>query len=198
MHVLAGRRLYVGADLFRLSEEFRVFHCGVERPPQVTAQLRLSERLTFSGDVGASFSSVDDGLRTRHSTGIAADANLCSASERSTFCGRASVQQQGARSAGPARVISLGVDYSRRLTADDTLQLSLSADRYSNPVVLVTGQSFTRATYARAVANYSRKIGNRLFGGVNLSARKIAESGPDPDADVAASVFVRYRFGDVQ
>jgi len=166
--------------------------------PELTTQLRLSERLTFTGDIGASFSSVDDGIRTRHSTGLAADANLCSASERSTFCGRASVQQQGATSAGPARVMSVGVDYSRRLTADDTLQLSLSGERYSNPVILVSGQSFTRATYARAVANYTRKIGNRLFGGVNLSARKISETGPDPDADVSGSVFLRYRFGDVQ
>lgn len=166
--------------------------------PEITAQMRLSQTLTFSGDVGASFSSVDDGIRTRHSTGLAADANLCSVTDRSTFCGHASIHQQAATSAGPARVVSVGVDYSRRLTADDTLQFSLNGDRYSNPVILVTGQSFTRATYARAVVNYSRRIGDRLFGGVNLSARKVAQSGPDPDADVSASVFIRYRFGDVQ
>jgi hypothetical protein len=166
--------------------------------PELTAQLLLSEHVTFSGDLGASFSSVDDGLRTRRSTGLAADANLCSASERSTLCAHAAVQQQAATAAGPARDVSVGVDYSRRLTADDTLQFSLSADRYSNPVILVSGESFTNATSARAVVNYSRKIGNRWFGGVNLSARKIAETGPDPDADLSASLFIRYRFGNVQ
>lgn len=166
--------------------------------PELTAVLRLSEHLTFSGDVGASFSSVDDGLRTRHSTGLAADASLCSATERSTFCGHAAVQQQAATAAGPARDISAGLDYSRRLTADDTLALSLSADRYSNPVILVAGASFTHATSARAVVNYSRKISNRWFGGVNLSARKVSETGPNPDADLSASLFIRYRFGDVR
>jgi hypothetical protein len=78
------------------------------------------------------------------------------------------------------------------------LALSLSADRYSNPVILVAGASFTHATSARAVVNYSRKISNRWFGGVNLSARKVTETGPDPDADLSASLFIRYRFGDVR
>ena len=166
--------------------------------PEATAQLRLSEHLTFSGDAGVSFASVDDGVRTRHSTGLAGDANLCSTGERSSLCARASIQQQAATSAGPAQGLSIGVDYSRRLTEVDTLQLSVGADRYSNPVILVSGQAFNRATYMRAVANYSRKIGGRWFGGVNLSARKLTETGPDPDADLAASIFVRYRFGDVR
>jgi hypothetical protein len=166
--------------------------------PEITARLLLSEHVTFSGDLGASFSSADDGLRTRRSIGLTGDANLCSSTERSTFCARAAVQQQTATAAGPARDISLGVDYSRRLTADDTLQLSLSADRYSNPVILVSGESFAHATSARAVVNYSRKIGNRLFGGVNLSARKVSQTGPDPGADLAASLFIRYRFGDAR
>jgi hypothetical protein len=56
----------------------------------------------------------------------------------------------------------------------------------------------TRATYVRAVADYSRHIGNRLFGGFELAARKLTQSGPDPDADVSASLFLRYRLGDLQ
>lgn len=166
--------------------------------PEVTAQLRLAEHLSFSGDLGASFSSVDDGVRTRHSTGLAADANLCSSTERSTFCGRASIQQQAATSAGPARSISAGIDYSRRLTAADTLELLMSVDRYSNPVILVSGISFNHATYARAVVNYSRNISKRWFGGINLSARKVTQTGPNPDADFTASLFIRYRFGDIR
>jgi len=65
-------------------------------------------------------------------------------------------------------------------------------------VILVSGEAFNRASYMRAVVNYSRKIGDRWFGGVNFSARKVTETGPDPDADLAASIFVRYRFGDVR
>jgi hypothetical protein len=32
---------------------------------------------------------------------------------------------------------------------------------------------------------------------VNVAARKLTEAGPDPDADFSASLFIRYRFGDV-
>lgn len=166
--------------------------------PELTGQFRLSERLTFSGDIGASFSSVDDGIRTRHSTGLAADANVCSEAERTQFCGRVSVQQQAVTSAGPARVISAGVDYSRRLSADDTLQFSLSAERYSNPLVVVPIPTFSHATYVRAAADYSRRMGTRLYGGFDLAARKVTQTGPDPNADFSAAVFLRYRLGDVQ
>ena len=167
--------------------------------PEVTGQFKLSPTLSLSGDVGASFASVRNGGGVDHNTtGLAGDVNLCSTGERTQMCARASVQEQAATSAGPARVISVGVDYSRRLTADDTIQFSLSGNRYTNPVILVSSESFTRATYARAAVDYSRKIGQRLFGGVDLAARKISETGPDPRADLSASVFIRYRFGDVQ
>lgn len=166
--------------------------------PELTAQLKLSPTLSLSGDAGVSFSAVNDGVRTRHSTGLAGDVNLCSSGERSQFCARASVQQQAATSAGPAKVVSLGVDYSRQLSADDTIQFSLAANRYSNPIILISGQSFTHATYVRAAADYSRHIGHRLYGGAELAVRKLTETGPDPDADISGSLFIRYRFGDVQ
>ena len=166
--------------------------------PEATAQIRLSPRLTFAADAGVSFSSVDNGLSTRHSTGFAGDANLCSSGERTQLCARASVQQQAATSAGPARVVSVGVDYSRKLNAYDTIQFSLGADRYSNPTLLVSGISFSHATYLRAAADYSKRIGSRWFAGVDLAGRKVTQNGPDPKADLSASAFVRYRFGDLQ
>ena len=166
--------------------------------PELTAQLMLSPTLTLSGDTGVSFSAVDDGVQTRHSTGAAGDVNLCSSSERSQFCARASIQQQAATSAGPAKVVSLGVDYSRQLSANDAIQFSLAAERYSNPIIVVSGPSFTHATYIRAAADYSRHIGHRLYGGVELAARKLKRTGPDPDADISGSLFIRYRFGSVQ
>jgi hypothetical protein len=183
---------HYSGDLTARSADVRVI------TPEVTGQMRLSERLTFSGDVGVSFASVDDGVTTRHSTGLAGDANLCSSSERSSLCARASIQQQAATSAGPARSLGVGIDYSRRLTEFDTLQLSVGADRYSNPVILVSGEAFNRAIYMRGVVNYSHRISDRWFGGVNLSARKVTQTGPDPNADLAASIFVRYRFGDLR
>lgn len=166
--------------------------------PEVTGLFKFSETLTLSGDVGASFSKIDNIIGTRHSTGIAADAALCSNRERSQLCARASVQNQASTTAGPARVMTAEVDYSRRLNETDTLQFSFAANRYSNPVVLVTGAEFSRATYIRAAADYSRRLGHRWFAGVDLSARKVTQNGPDPNADFSGSIFIRYRFGDVQ
>lgn len=166
--------------------------------PQVTGQLNLSERLSLRGAVGVAFASIDDGLSTRHSTGLTASTSLCSATERGHLCARASVDQSTATSAGPAKSVSAGVDFERRLDANQTIQLSLAADHYSNPTTFFAGRSFSSATYLRGVADYSRRLGNRWFGGANLSARKVTENGPDPDADISASLFIRYRFGDVQ
>jgi hypothetical protein len=166
--------------------------------PQLTLQTTLSERMTFSGAVGVSFSKSDNGIESRSSTGLQADASLCRLGELSRFCGRAAVSQQVATAAGAAKSVSLGVDYSRRLDANQTLALSLNADRYSTPILQVTNLSFSRATYVRGAAEYARKFSGRWFGGVNLAARKLAESGPDPKADVSGTVFVRFRLGDAQ
>jgi hypothetical protein len=189
---VAGEFTDYSGDLVNGVHKFRLI------TPELTGRFRLSQQLTLSGDIGASFSAVDNGTRTRHSTGLAADASLCSTTERTQFCGRASVQQQAATSAGPARVLSAAVDYSQRLGADDTLQFSLSADQYSNPVLVLPVQSFGHATYVRAAADYSKRLGNRLYGGLNVAARKVSQRGPDPDMDFSGAVFIRYRLGDVQ
>jgi len=166
--------------------------------PQLTIQTALSERMTFSGALGVSFAAVDNGVDTRHTTGLAANANLCSQGERDQFCAHASINEETATSAGPSRSYVAGVDYSRRLGEDETVQLSVSAERYSNPVFFVVGPTFSHATYLRAAADYSRRIHNRLFAGASVSGRKLAQDGPDPNADVTGSVFIRYRLGDAR
>lgn len=166
--------------------------------PQLTAAVKLSPTLTFTGDIGASFSHIDNILTTRHTTGLAADAVLCSVGEEARLCARASVQDQAATSAGAARVMSAEVDYSRQVGEHDTLNFSLAADRYSNPIVVVGLPEFSRATYLRAAADYSRSLGHRWFAGVSLAARKTTRAGPDPNTDLSASVFIRYRFGDMK
>lgn len=166
--------------------------------PQLTGHLQLSERMTLFGAVGAAFVSIDNGIRTDHSTGLDASAGLCSIDEAGSLCAHAAIDQGTATSAGPSKSVSVGVDYSRRLDAIQTIQFSLAADHYSNPTSFITGRTFSNANYVRAVADYTRKLGDRWFGGVNLAARKVTQGGPDPDPDISASAFVRYRFGDIQ
>ena len=166
--------------------------------PEATLQTNLTERLSLSGAVGVSFASVDDGISTHHSTGVTATANLCSINPRGHLCIVGAIDQEAATVAGPARNISVGADYSRQLNADDTINFSLSANRYSSPRSVITGRMFSHATYVRAAGDYSRRLGDRWFGGVTLAARKVTQSGPDPDADVSGSLFIRYRLGDVR
>ena len=166
--------------------------------PQLTARFLLSPTLSLSGAAGVSFAKIDDGTTTRHTTGLAANASLCSNTERGFLCGHFSIDQEAATAAGPTKSISAGVQYSRKLDVDSSIALAIDGNRYSTPFSVVTNQSFSHATYFRASAEYSRKIGRRFFGGVDLSARKVTEAGPDPKADVSGSVFIRYRLGDLQ
>lgn len=166
--------------------------------PQVTARTSLSPTLSLSGAVGVSFSKVDDGVTTHHSTGLTANADLCSTTERGSICASVAINHETATVAGPAKSISGNLSYTRQLDANSTLALAAGVDHFSRPASVILGQSFSNATYYRASAEYSRKIGQRLFAGLDLSARKVAESGPDPKADVSGSLFIRYRFGDVR
>ena len=166
--------------------------------PQLTARMLLSPRLTVDGAIGASFASVDTGISTTHSTGLSAQGNLCWQGEHDSLCARASTSEQTATVAGPARSVSAGVDYSRTLDAVSSISFSVGVDRYSAPISVIAARTFSSSTYYRAAADYSRQIGHRLYGGVNIAARKVTEAGPDPKADLNASLFVRYRFGDVQ
>lgn len=166
--------------------------------PQLTGRLQLSQTVNLNGAIGASFASVDDGLTTRHSTGISANAALCSTTRYASLCGHVMVDQETATTAGPSKVIGGGVDYTRQLDANSSLSFSGAVAHYSSPISFVTGRNFSSTTYFHAAAEYSRSISHRLFGGVNLAARKYAATGPDPKIDFSASLFIRYRFGNVQ
>lgn len=193
-----SERATVGAELDAQDIEYNGPTSVRIITPELTGSLLLSPTVSLSGGVGVSFSSVDDGVRTHHSTGPAANARLCSSTERAQLCGRLYVAQQAATTAGPARTFGGGVDYSRQLSADSSIAFSLGVDHYSQPISVVSNRTFSSATYFRAAAEYSRRIGNRLFAGADLAGRKVSEAGPDPKADVSASLFIRYRLGDVQ
>src|SRR5437868_15255656 len=166
--------------------------------PQLTGRVLLAERITLDGAVGISFARVSDGLTVRHSTGLAASANLCGQGESSYFCAHSAADEATATTAGPARSLSAGVDYTQRLDVNQSIAFPLGATHYSTPVSVVIAQTFSSASYYRAAASYTRKFGLRLYGGVNLAARKLTQNGPDPKTDLNASLFIRYRLGDVQ
>jgi hypothetical protein len=166
--------------------------------PQLTARTTLSPRVSLDGAIGVSFARINDGLTIRHSTGLSAQANLCGQGETSFFCARVSTDEQTPTTAGPARTVSGGLDFTQRLDADQTISLSLGVTHYSTPISVVTGHTFSSSTYYRAAGAYTRRFGGRLYGGVNLAARKVTQNGPDPKTDLNASLFIRYHLGDLQ
>ena len=166
--------------------------------PQFTIQTLLSERITFNAAVGASFAAIDDGVSTRHTTGVAANAGLCYIGEFDRLCAQASIDQQAATVVGPSKTITAAVDYSRKLDANQTIAFSLSASRYSTPFTTLSGSTLSHPSYFRGAADYTRKIGNRWFGGVSLAGRKVTQAGPDPKLDFSGSLYIRYRLGDLR
>ena len=166
--------------------------------PQLTARTMLAERVSLDGAVGVSIARVDDGTRVRHTTGFSGQANLCGQGETSYFCGNVYVDEQAATAVGPARSIGGGLTYSQRLDADQSIQFSLGVTHYSTPTSVITAQNFSSSTYFHAAGSYSRRFASRFFGGVNLAVRKLTQNGPDPTTDFNASLFIRYRLGDIQ
>lgn len=165
--------------------------------PRLTLTRKLSEQMNLRASVGPSFSTNKDSLGTQHTTGVAGDLSLCSSNERSDFCGTVSLSQQVATVFGSARAVSANIRYSRRLDANQTLRLTVDGSWYSNSRSLVTVNSFSNARYVRGAADYSRKFGNRWYGGATVAARKLIEPGPDPKMDFSGSLFIRYRLGDI-
>src|SRR5581483_5134860 len=110
---------------------------------------------------------VDDGVTTHHSTGLAANVDLCSTTQRGSICASIAINHETATVAGPSKSISGSLSYSRQLDADSTLALAAGVDHFSRPLSVIVGEPFSNATYYRVSAEYSRRIGHRLFAGVD-------------------------------
>jgi hypothetical protein len=164
--------------------------------PQVTARLALSDRTDLSGAVGLSFAKVKDQIVTERSTGLATNASLCRRGESDQLCATIGRDQQTATTAGPVTVLSAGVSYFKRLDAKQTFQLSANGNRYSNRLSDLPSEIVEGSSYVTSAAAYTRQLGARLYGGTNLSARRLFREGLDPKADVSGSMFLRLSLGD--
>ena len=166
--------------------------------PQVTGRLNLSEQTTLNGAIGISLARIDDGMMITNSTGIAANASMCHAGQNGQFCASVARDQQTSSIGGPVRLTSASLSYGRKIDANQSLQLSVSAARYSPSVrSFVVPLAIGRSTYLNAAASYSRKLGSRWYSGLNVSTRKLYRYGTDPKPDTSGSIFLRYRLGDL-
>ena len=140
------------------------------------------------------FASVDRGLNEVHSTNLSVNGSLCKTTESERLCGRVSRYAQTSASTALVTTNSVGVDWFKKLDEAQTLQLSASVVHYVSEDALADER---KSNYLRLAASYSRRINERLSGGVDLGARKLRREGVDPDTDISGTVFVRYRIGDL-
>ena len=87
------------------------------------------------------------------------------------------------------------MSYRRRVGEFSTLSASVTGTRNSTVDRLQTGRF--SSTYLSGLVGYDRKVGKRLFAGVNVGARKLYQDGPDPKMDFNGNIYLRYRLGDL-
>ena len=128
--------------------------------------------------------------------------NLCRTRDRDRLCGRLTRDARNSLGVGfgpesESLVVStlLGVDYARQLDANQSIQASVSAVRYSTEF---SGGDDLQTTYLTFLAGYDRKIRQRLAVGANAGARRLFRDGRDPKTDINATAYLRYRLGDIQ
>ncbi len=164
--------------------------------PQITADLQLSEQTQIGGAIGFVRTERNYGAPgiDRTTTDLAFDASICRDLEYERFCGRVARRTQSAAIGTAPTTSSLIGDYSRRLSARDQIQASVSfVTTEAGPEIAVGRQN-----YYSVAGSFDRRISQRLSAGVNLSARKFTYAGPDPKADFGGSLFIRNRFGSVR
>ena len=128
------------------------------------------------------------------STNISLDASLCRSMEFDRFCGHVARYAQSSSRAALVTTTSVGVDWYKKLDADSTIQLSAGVVRYVSELQVLQD---IRTHHFRLAASYSRRINARLSAGADVGVRSLRQSGPDPNADIGGSVFLRYRLGDL-
>jgi hypothetical protein len=162
--------------------------------PEVTVRTLLSEGWDADAAVGITFSNVDRATGNSNSTNFSVRGSICRTSETERLCGRVSRFSQSASSAALLTTTSAAVDWHKELDATQSVTLSASVTRFVSDDVINDNR---KAQHYRIAASYSRRIGQRLAAGADVSARKLAGSGPDSDTDISGSLFLRYRLGDL-
>lgn len=166
--------------------------------PQVTGSVALSSQTQISGGAGVSISHLDTGAQTRNSVGFAGNLSVCHRGDKDQLCATVSRDQQTTTAAGVGNAVAAQLSYSRRLSQDDSLQMALSAARYSQGISLVNPEfSLAHTTSFLGSVGYNHTISNRWSVGTQLAARTMSRPGPDPKADLSGFLYVRLRLGDM-
>ncbi|HZC37247.1 MAG TPA: hypothetical protein VE221_01085 [Sphingomicrobium sp.] len=193
---------WIGADVSVQRQDFRGGNYANIVNPTATLRTQLGQNINASGSVGLlAIYDYRDGV-SEHSYSPSFTASICRSGEKSQFCLNASRDAtvpigfgvgQGVQ--GASINTNLGLNYTRPIGRGGSIRATLTATRDSTVDRLQTGK-FT-STYLTGLVGYDRKVGHRLFAGVQAGVRRLYETGPDPSTDFNGSVYLRYRLGDL-
>jgi hypothetical protein len=193
---------WIGANVSVSREDFAGSNYANVINTSATMRTQLGQNIRANGSIGILAVYDHRAGVNSHSYSPSFTGSICASGERSSLCANisrdASVplgfgQNQGSR--GASINTNLGVNYSRSLGPDGTIRAVLTATRDST-AERILNTKFTN-TYVTGLAGYDRKVGARLFAGVSAGARKLYQNGPDPRMDFNASLYLRYRLGDL-
>lgn len=166
--------------------------------PQLTASTTLAEGWSANVAVGASISDENVlGIHERN-VGLSLDAGLCKTSPNQSLCVSVSRGAQSAIGQGLSNVTSASGTYFRRLDAKNTVQAGVSVSQSSGSTRETQLLVAPKTSFYSANVSYNRKISPRLSTGVEAGARKFTQRGTNVPIATNATVFLRYRLGDLQ
>lgn len=192
-----NERTNIGVQVIAEYADYRGGRSIVSYGPQLTASTRLDQALQLSGAIGvvrterdleSSFGGKDSSLD------LAFDASLCRNLEYDQLCAKVIRRTQSSVIGAAPATTSINADYVRKLSANDSIQLSAGYARTASVPELGLG----RRSYYSVSGNYDRRLSDRLSAGVSVSGRKLSQFGPDYKADLSGSFYIRNRIGSLR
>lgn len=188
-------RAGIGVRVIGTYADYKLGRSITSYGPQLTGNLKLSESVEAVGAVGFVRTEQDLGSLggSDNSINLAFDGSICRKLTNDRLCARFSQRTQSSVLGTAPTSSSVNLDYSRRLGARDEIQGAFA-------LVTTGGErnlGFGRQTFYTVSSAYNHRISDRISAGVNLAARKLYTTGPNPRADVGGSVFIRTRFGSI-
>lgn len=168
----------------------------------LTGNTQLAQDIQATGSVGVMAVYNHRAGQTEHSYSPSFAVSVCKTGEFSSFCARGSRDAQaplgigiaqGARTASITTTFDLS--YRRRVSEFSNVYASVNGTRNSTVGRLQSGRF--ESTYLSGLVGYDHKIGQRLFAGVTVGARRVYQDGPDPKMDLNGNFYLRYRLGDL-
>jgi len=197
-----SERSSLGANVSLQRQQFRGSDYSDVVNVAGTFSTKFAEDISAGGSVGILAIYVHREGLSDHSYSPSFSASICKAGERTQYCAnlsrsaRAPLAIKGLETSRSASITTdFGLSYNREFGQRDTFRANLTGTSSSR--VTVANEAKFRTTYVTGLMSYDRRIGNRLYAGISVGARRLFQTGPDPKTDYNGNFYLRYRLGDL-